>query len=91
MSNDGVAKLPLHIHETRRRSDGHADGVAAVRHRADAIFPKLKFGKLRKQTLSQHHLNKAIVVDGILWTNPKNSFPRYLNSFPSNRDCNKMP
>jgi hypothetical protein len=30
VSNDGVAKL-------RRLSDGHVDGVAAVRHRDDAV------------------------------------------------------
>ena len=28
--DDGVAKLPLYIHETRRISDGHVDGVEAT-------------------------------------------------------------
>ena len=34
---DAVAKLSPFTHETRRLSDGHVDGVAAVRHRADAV------------------------------------------------------
>jgi hypothetical protein len=45
VSNDAVAKL---THGTRGRSDDHEDGVAAAWHRADAIFTKLKFRKLRK-------------------------------------------
>ena len=86
-----VTKLPQLSHATCRLSHGPVDGVTVASRRVDAIDAKLKFGKLRKQTLSQHHLNHAIVVCGILATNPKNSFPRYLNSFPSKRDCNKMP
>ena len=35
----------MFIHETRRLSDGHVDGVTAVWHRVDAIDAKLKFGK----------------------------------------------
>ena len=37
MSNDGVAKLSPFTHETCRLSDGHVDGVEAVRHRDDAV------------------------------------------------------
>ena len=37
MSNDGVAKLSPFTHETCRLSDGHVEGVEAVRHRNDAI------------------------------------------------------
>ena len=49
---DTVAKLPLHIHETRIFFDGHVDGVEATWHRVDAIDATLKFGNGRKQTLS---------------------------------------
>ena len=42
---DTVAKLSPFTHETRRRSDGHVDGVEAVWRRVDAIDAKLKFGK----------------------------------------------
>ena len=45
VSNDSVATRPRLPHETRRLSDGHVDGVEAVRHREDAIDAKLKFGK----------------------------------------------
>ena len=34
---DTVAKLSLITHETRRLSDGHVEGVEAVRHRDDAV------------------------------------------------------
>jgi hypothetical protein len=37
---------------TRRLSCGHVEGVEAVRHRVDAIDATLKFGNVRKQTLS---------------------------------------
>ena len=37
MSNDGVAKLSPFTHETSRLSDGHVEGVEAVRHRDDAV------------------------------------------------------
>ena len=37
MSNDGVAKLSPFTHETCRLSDGHIEGVEAVRHRDDAV------------------------------------------------------
>ena len=49
---DTVAKLLLHIHETRILSHGHVDGVEATWHRVDAIDATLKFRKLQKQTLS---------------------------------------
>ena len=42
--------------EALRLSDGHVDGVAATCQRVDAISPKLKFGKRKKQTLSQHEV-----------------------------------
>ena len=42
MSNDGVAKLPLHIHETRRRSHGRVDGVTVLESHIDAIDAKFK-------------------------------------------------
>ena len=42
--------------EALRLSDGHVDGVAATCQRVDAIFPKLKFGKRRKRTPSQHEV-----------------------------------
>ena len=59
-----MARTPSrnYSHATRRLSDDHDDGVAATWHRADAIFPKLKFRKLQKQTLSQHREE----VDGLL-------------------------
>ena len=34
---DTVAKLSSFTHETRGLSDGHVDGVEAVRHRVDAV------------------------------------------------------
>jgi hypothetical protein len=37
VSNDSVAKLARLPYETRRRSDGHVDGVEVVRHRDDAV------------------------------------------------------
>ena len=52
---DTVAKLPRLPHETRGRSDGHVDGVAVAWRRVDAIDANLKFGNVRKRTLSQHH------------------------------------
>ena len=45
-----------HRHETRRLSDDHEDAIEATRQRVDAIFPKLKFGKRKKRTLSQHEV-----------------------------------
>ena len=42
---DTVATRPRLPHETRRLSDGHVDGVAAVCHRVEAIDAKFKFGK----------------------------------------------
>ena len=39
MSNDGVTKLSPFTHETCRHSDGHVEGVEAVRHRDDAVDP----------------------------------------------------
>ena len=54
--NDAVTKLSLYIHETRRLSDGHDDGVEAMWSHEDAIDATLKFGNVRKQTLSQHRL-----------------------------------
>ena len=56
---DTVAKLPLYIHATRGLSHGHVDGVAVAWRRADAIEANLKFRKLQKQTLSQHHVLNA--------------------------------
>jgi len=44
---DTVAKLPLLVHETRRLSDGHVDGVAVAWRRADAVDANLKFGNGR--------------------------------------------
>ena len=43
----------LYIHETRRRSDGHVDGVTVASRRVDAIDANLKFRKGQKQTPSQ--------------------------------------
>jgi hypothetical protein len=43
-----VATCAEHIHETRGRSDGVVDGVAAASRRVDAIFMILKFGNGRK-------------------------------------------
>ena len=37
MWKDTVAKLSSFTHETRGLSDGHVDGVEAVRHRDDAV------------------------------------------------------
>ena len=37
MSNDGVAKLPPCTREARGLSDDHGEGIAAVRHRDDAV------------------------------------------------------
>ena len=37
VSNDGVTKLSPFTHETCRLSDGHVEGVEAVRHRDDAV------------------------------------------------------
>ena len=51
---DAVAKLPLLVHETRRLSHGRVDGVAVAWRRADASDATLKFGNVRKRTLSQH-------------------------------------
>ena len=45
-----------HCHETRRLSDHHEDDVEATCQRVDAIFPKLKFGKRKKRTPSQHEV-----------------------------------
>ena len=47
-----------HCHETAaaRLSDDHEDGVAATCQRVDAISTKLKFGKRKKRTLSQHEV-----------------------------------
>ena len=42
-----------HCHET---AAAPIDGVAATRQRVDAIFPKLKFGKRKKRTPSQHEV-----------------------------------
>ena len=42
----------LYIHETRRRSDGHVDGVTVASRRADAVDANFNFGKREKQTLS---------------------------------------
>ena len=43
----------VYIHETRRRSDGHVDGVTVASRRVDAIDANLKFRKGQKQTPSQ--------------------------------------
>ena len=43
----------LYIHETRRRSDGHVDGVTVASRRVDAIDANLKFRKGQKRTPSQ--------------------------------------
>ena len=51
---DTVAKLSPFTHETRRLSDGRIDGVEAARSHGDAVDANLKFGNVRKQTLSQH-------------------------------------
>ena len=48
-----IAKRSPFTREARRLSCDHDDAIEAVRHRADAIFPKLKFGNGRKRTLSQ--------------------------------------
>ena len=58
--NDVVTKPLLYIHETRRRSDGHVDGVTVASRRVDAIDASLKFGKVQKQTLSQHGMNAVV-------------------------------
>ena len=50
--NDVVTKPLLYIHETRRRSDGHVDGVTVASRRVDAIDANLKFGNVQKRTLS---------------------------------------
>ena len=46
---DTVTKLPWLSHETRRRSDGHVDGVTVASRRIDAIDANLKFGKREKR------------------------------------------
>ena len=46
--NDVVTKPLLYIHETRRRSDGHVDGVTVASRRVDAIDANLKFRKVQK-------------------------------------------
>ena len=48
------ACVERHSHTTRRRSGSLVDGVTVLESQIDAIFPKLKFRKLRKQTLSRH-------------------------------------
>ena len=48
---DTVAKLLVH---SRDASRGHVDEAAAAWH-CFAIFMILKFGNVRKRTLSQHH------------------------------------
>ena len=58
-STDGVAKLR---HETRGLSDDHDDGVAAARHRVDAIFTKLKFGNVRKDAESLTRMRRDVVA-----------------------------
>ena len=64
---DAVATLSPFTRETRRLSDGHVDGVEATWSREDAIFTKLKFGKVRKRTLRQHQMvdDPKQVVDRI--------------------------
>ena len=42
------------------RSDGHVDGVTVASRRVDAIDASLKFGKVQKQTLSQHGMNAVV-------------------------------
>ncbi len=37
VSNDSIAKLARLPYETRRLSEGHGEGVKAVRHRDDAV------------------------------------------------------
>jgi phosphatidylserine/phosphatidylglycerophosphate/cardiolipin synthase-like enzyme len=54
---DTVAKLPLHIHETRIFFDGHVDGVEATWHRVDAIDASLKCG----------HRPVSFLGDGAAW------------------------
>ena len=51
---DVVAKLPRLPHEARRLSCDRGDDATLTGSHVDAIFPKLKFGKVRKRTLSQH-------------------------------------
>ena len=48
------SRLSPFTRETRRRSDGHGDGVTVAWRRVDAIDANLKFGNVQKQTLSQH-------------------------------------
>ena len=52
----------MYIHETRRLSQSHIDGVAVAWHRDDAIDANLKFRKPQKQTLSRH-LVAAFLVE----------------------------
>ena len=47
-----VERRRRETHKTCGPSDGHVDGVEAVRHRGDAVDANLKFRKLQKQTLS---------------------------------------
>ena len=37
VSNDSIAKLARLPYETRRLSEGHGEGVKAVRHRDDTV------------------------------------------------------
>ena len=59
-----VGQLPLPCARTTPSRHGHVDGVAATRSREDAIFMILKFGNVRKRTLSQHRRSGARAQEG---------------------------
>ena len=99
MSNDGVAKLSSFTHETCRLSDGHVEGVEAVRSHEDAIDAKLKlitlsqrppmlnskFGLSFEYTLTKEFSHSHVVKarGNRFWTSQKTARPRFTSCFMS--------
>ena len=72
VSNDGVTKLSPFTHGTCRLSNGHVDGVEAVRHRDDDAVDATEVRKSSEITLSH-----AFQLDQNA-TGRSHGFPRHV-------------
>ena len=79
----------LYIHETRRRSDGHVDGVTVASRRADAIDANLKFRKGQKQTPSQTAKSRHFLAFSTTTANRYDA-PRPAPNTPANSKAADM-